>query len=73
MSEHTKEPWKASKKFALVLSADEEFVASCICLEPEDWANAHRIVACVNACCGIPTDRLEDVATGKRVIMITPE
>lgn len=47
MNEHTKEPWKL----------DEDGW----CDDAEVWENQPRIVACVNACAGLPLERLEAV------------
>lgn len=48
---HTAEPWRQDGQYILNQS-DEIFVST-------DEANARRIVACVNACSGIPTECLE--------------
>jgi hypothetical protein len=69
---HTKEPWKAFSK----IEVNRAFYVGCAIDgtnnvtaitgysgagdEEESIANARRIVACVNACVGIPTDVLED-------------
>jgi hypothetical protein len=45
MSEHTKEPWACNHQGW--------------CTETEVFENQRRIVACVNACKGIPTSVLE--------------
>lgn len=67
MSEHTKEPWK------VIYSGDQH--TSDIDARPEGFSfdvslalnvgngNAHRIVACVNACAGIPNEKLESWVT----------
>ena len=55
---HTNEPWHVGESDFTgtdILCADEEQIASV-----EIEANARRIVACVNACAGIPTEALED-------------
>ncbi len=70
--QHTPEPWKigdGKPPFAswagqiLGQHSDGEFIlATCNQNYPEDAkANARRIVACVNACRGIPTEDLEAV------------
>lgn len=74
MSEHTKEPWRVGQ-FHSVLGKiseteifDSEIFADVIAstrtapMHPEAKANARRIVACVNACAGIETEKLEAVA-----------
>lgn len=73
MSKHTKEPWEvkyvqgrpfiAAKPYeghpyfgcttTIEVMSDEEY--------PTKEADAHRIVACVNACAGIPTEQLASV------------
>src|SRR5574343_770357 len=60
--QHTQEPWYASKEDGnwRVMAADENggyTLADMYCDDQE--ANARRIVACVNACTGIETDKLE--------------
>lgn len=70
--EHTKEPWEFVESDDNLASAD--IVEDCISgsIKGDDWyiariwgdngaglANARRIVACVNACIGIPTEDLE--------------
>lgn len=59
--QHTQEPWYASKEDGnwRVMAADENggyTLADMYCDDPE--ANSRRIVACVNACAGIPTEEL---------------
>lgn len=64
MTEHSPEPWKCTDD----MSFDDchgNLVGNCESVwTGEDWdvdfakANAARIVACVNACAGIPTDVL---------------
>ena len=59
---HTQEPWRANDAQADIDGPNGEPVAVCYCNdESGDDAkeNARRIVACVNACAGIPTDMLE--------------
>lgn len=63
---HTKEPWK-------VVNRGDEQCSDIDAKGPEGWGGdvtiamnigndtARRIVACVNACAGISTDRLEDL------------
>lgn len=66
---HTKEPWNVDD-FGLHVFSERKLVAGCgghqDNFTPElpaiNAANARRIVACVNACTGIPTDRLEKTA-----------
>lgn len=61
--EHTKEPWKVNGDEVGYISDndDQSFGMFCpvgVIYEP---ANARRIVACVNACAGIPSERLEQM------------
>jgi len=71
MSEHTKEPWVADHgiiyskdigieygyQIAIIDHEHSDFSANVIA------ANARRIVACVNACAGQPTELLEEAGT----------
>ena len=61
MSGHSPEPWKFSIDVdgrVNIFVDDGRVVTLCHArLRPED---ARRIVACVNACAGIPTDMLEN-------------
>jgi hypothetical protein len=65
MSEHTSEPWREFDEARAVqihagdkLIFSESFDYSGDPLKPITIANAKRIVACVNACAGIPTYQL---------------
>lgn len=71
MSGHTPEPWRVdSQGVARVTSQDgRRLVASAgghssnvdfEAVDAENKANAFRIVACVNACRGVPTESLEN-------------
>ena len=73
---HTKEPWATEyRKTALGQYSQEVFDSEGQVIASMAWypvkvsetttatnreANARRIVACVNACAGIPTEALED-------------
>lgn len=62
MSKHTPEPWVRGDRLLDIVSSKGNLVARLAgtvgkC-EIED-ANLRRIVACVNACRGLPTDELE--------------
>ncbi len=73
MSEHTKEPWAYEAKpvrngYVFVIESDMISIGCCygstnpmwdVCGARNGEANARRIVACVNACAGIPTEDLE--------------
>lgn len=56
MSEHTKEPWRFRETLVYLASEGGFDLRDA----PKAEANARRIVACVNACAGMPTDVLED-------------
>ncbi len=56
---HTAEPWECDDEAQVC--AFNQVVAQCDLSMVGD-ANARRIVAAVNACTGIPTDRLEKTA-----------
>ena len=71
---HTPEPWdigvSADNGLPCVDKVGSVFVEICECWGEVDdkeeteqsQANARRIVACINACAGIPTEDLEDAA-----------
>ncbi len=73
MTSHTKEPWELTKECISIQAYPPGDVVR-ICLAPDHmfrgpdsprWqANAARIVACVNACAGIPTENLGEVIEG---------
>ncbi|MGY4028272.1 hypothetical protein ACW5WQ_20365 [Aeromonas rivuli] len=56
MSQHTPVPWLKVGKFVAAHSPLNDVFYVCQCDEEHD---ARRIVACVNACEGIPTEDLE--------------
>ena len=63
MTDHTKEPWLCDKRTVYALNKNgfnifSAVVQDCHAGNSELEANAHRIVACVNACEGIETDEL---------------
>lgn len=62
MSEHTKEPWHTGKNHnaeRFIYGEDGWAIAECVQTKDKMFANARRIVACVNACKGISTEKLE--------------
>lgn len=80
MSEHTQEPWGlhgeartssiyTGKPQAIGSTAHTEPVAFCFDYLMDAQANARRIVACVNACEGIPTSILEQMRSRVGSIM----
>lgn len=84
MSEHSKEPWRLVKSPRLVEGDDaivhadsrpDEHGFDSAVLGASEWlrlsdADALRIVACVNACTGIPTDVLERFESGALAAML---
>lgn len=68
IEQHTKEPWRTGRHGCVVAdepvleiggSDDVEYYGGHLICESVTLRNARRIVACVNACAGIPTDDLE--------------
>ncbi|MDM5132948.1 hypothetical protein OB962_18415 [Aeromonas piscicola] len=60
MKKHTSEPWFIDGQCAAAESDQvNNGFYTAICKGPDGEANARRIVACVNACRGLPTDELE--------------
>ena len=58
MSENMKEPWRVVFETEIE-NADGELVTEILGEQMQDDSPiAHRIVACVNACAGIPTEEL---------------
>ena len=57
--EHTKEPWNVDD--IEIIGADDKEIAQMYMYSShkKHESNARRIVACVNACAGIPTEHLE--------------
>src|SRR5258708_3654461 len=75
--EHTKEPWEIAGATHIWSRSEKANIASCSALRTirhvgyappeigdidETAANARRIVACVNACEGLPVEELEQYA-----------
>ena len=65
-NKHTPEPWRTAARSGFPFHIDDargESVAMMLADDDHDEQrgldNARRIVACVNACAGIPTDQLE--------------
>jgi hypothetical protein len=60
-TQHTKEPWRANHANAgdrgYEVAGGDKFLTQ-VCDDVRE-VNAHRIVACVNACAGISTENLE--------------
>ena len=75
MTDHTPEPWSCEQPwagFSALRGPSKELIFGIACGGPEEKqpdavcdANAARIVACVNACAGIPTEQLEKGDLGK--------
>lgn len=80
MSEHTPEPWAVTDRNEIGdryigPAHGHPYAAICVTGIPpflgnEAEANARRIVACVNACAGVPTEELEEVAKGSIAITV---
>ena len=66
-TEHTPEPWFWSEKYGEVCfrskEDDQSYGIACP-VDLTEEANARRIVACVNACAGLPTEVLERYKLG---------
>ena len=68
MTDHTPEPWteQSQPRLSVIHGPGGEHIADTGCWRndehPEMRANAARIVACVNACANIPTERLEKIS-----------
>lgn len=77
MTKHTPEPWRVGRQLenrnreitsepnvwmACTLIADVHAILTGLGGKGDGKANAERIVACVNACAGIPTETLERAA-----------
>lgn len=55
---HTKEPWIVAHGSGTLIIVDGRVPAIAMTIGDGQEANARRIVACVNACAGIETERL---------------
>jgi len=62
-----KEPWKVDEHGAFIRTSDDQDVVEDWGMEPE---NAARIVACVNACQGIPTEDLVKAAQRENTVVL---
>ena len=72
--EHTKEPWRIGKpppngEQTIGDSKGLMVAVTTVGGGVSSEANARRIVACVNACAGIPTDGLEKTRLEKDVLL----
>lgn len=65
---HTPEPWKIKDKqpYTIIISTDP--LRYVIVNGFESTENAERIVACIDACKGIPNKWLKDTETAEKVI-----
>lgn len=60
MSDHTKEPWSvAGIADEMIVAKVSELAHAHIATIHHNGNDSRRIVACVNACRGLPTDELE--------------
>lgn len=68
MSNHTPEPWSKNAISPTVYDGNGIAILRCEgrTLIAENEANARRIVACVNACAGVSTEKLEGEASNLR-------
>jgi len=68
-AKHSPEPWKIWLGFDAhsVVDANGECL---LCSEHPFWRQVPRIVACINACQGIPNDALEQAAKGECLILV---
>lgn len=87
MSGHTKEPWYFDERNTCVSPVHDKDLEICaiqpIDLDPrkqrwyhfgcESTANASRIVACVNACAGVPNETLDVMAKEKCAVLLASE
>lgn len=75
MSNHAPEPWKYTEDndygdaYEKIVDANGDVVANNVGYYPHAVTkeNQRRIVACVNACTGVPTEKLETTATMPRL------
>lgn len=64
--EHTEEPWRVAEEGRYVrVYAGAFLLAEYSADNVYAVANARRIVACVNACAGMPTDEIESYGLGE--------
>ena len=66
---HTPEPWEVTDKRFIRQSSGRRHVVARVVGSEEMEANARRIVACINACAGIPTEGLEKTRLGSDVLL----
>lgn len=61
MNQHTPEPWVIDGQCAAAAESDQvnSGYYTAICKGPDGEANSRRIVACVNACAGLPQEALD--------------
>jgi hypothetical protein len=72
MSEHSPEPWKHVADSYEVVDAEGD----CVCGGKNHWdraapgtADGQRIVACVNACCGLNPERVPELVAVTQAII----
>ena len=69
--EHTKEPWRVELSW-ITGSDGKRITCPTACMsrdDDENEANERRIVACVNACAGIPTEGLENSGFSSDILL----
>jgi hypothetical protein len=64
VSKHTKEPWEVVMNRNAMGHSIKRPDGGSVVLGALNYEDARRIVACVNACAGIPTEMLEDAKAG---------
>jgi hypothetical protein len=63
MTEHTKEPWAvAGISDEMIVAKVSELAHAHIATIHHNKNDSRRIVACVNACRGLPTEELEQIS-----------
>lgn len=68
-TDHTPEPWHSECATVSKDIGDHRYeVAICADWSEETFANARRIVACVNACAGIETELLEIIQDNDKTL-----
>ncbi len=65
MADHSPEPWSYSEAHGVVFDAHDYQLLGPSPATPNFEADAHRIVACVNACRHFSDEQLEKVTRGE--------
>ncbi len=67
--EHTPEPWQINGSHIYGADPERELIAQCLTNHGRLVADRNRIVACVNALAGIPTDALDGLLDEVRGVL----